>query len=100
MTTPRGTPCRPVRRGLVLPILNPVTTPPRWLRERRRASRVAARPESPAAEVARPVDLDPGRPRSKGPVDWTKFGQGIPTEEWEPFIAALEEVKGRPLTRR
>jgi hypothetical protein len=88
-----------VRRDRDLPTLGPMTTPPRWLREHRRAVRAAASPEWLVAEVARLVELNRGATIWKGPIDWDTFGERMPDEEWEPFIAAIEEVKGRPLAR-
>jgi hypothetical protein len=80
------------------PILAPMTTPPRWLRERRRVARAAASPESLAAEIARRVEAERDRTMWKGPIDWGIF-RDVPDDEWEPFMAALEEAKGRPLLR-
>ena len=89
-----------MRRSRDLPILGPMTTPPRWLREHRRAVRAAASPESPAAEVAWRVEAERGPTRWKNTlINGDTFGERIPDVEWEPFIAAIEEVKGRPLAR-
>jgi hypothetical protein len=75
-----------------------MTTPPRWLREHRRAVRDAASPEWLAAEVARLVQLNRSATIWKGPIDWDTFGDGtLSDEEWQTFIAAIEEAKGRPL---
>ena len=99
MTTLDRTCRRPVRRSRDLPILGPMTTPPRWLREHRRAVR-AAGPEWLAAEVARMVELNRGATIWKGPIDWETFGdRTLSEEEWEAFITAIEEIKGRPLLR-
>jgi hypothetical protein len=90
---------RTVRRARDLPILGPMTTPPRWLREHRRVARAAASPESLAAEVARLVER--GRPglawKPPVPADWRMSGEPLSDEEWETFAAALEEARGRPL---
>ena len=97
MTTLDRTCRRPMRRSRDLPILGPMTTPPRWLREHRRAVRAAGH-EWLAAEVARMVELNRGATIWKGPIDWDTFGDGtLSDEEWETFIAAIEEAKGRPL---
>jgi hypothetical protein len=92
--------CRgPVRRTPDLPILDGMTTPPRWLREHRRALRAAAGPQSLAAEVARLVET--GRPglawKPPVPEDWRMPGDPLSDEEWGAFVAAIEEAKGRPL---
>jgi hypothetical protein len=80
---------------------------PRWLRERRRAGREAASPEVLVAEVARQVAAltRPGgrmrlreilREQGVEPVgDWSRFGEQVPDEVWEPFFAAIMEAKGR-----
>ena len=87
-----------MRRVPDLPILDPMRTPPRWLREHRRIARAAASPESLAAEVAWRVEAERGRTMWKGPIDWDTFGERtMSDEEWETFIAAIEEAKGRPL---
>lgn len=91
MTTLDLTCRRPVRRDLGVPILGRMTTPPRWLREHRRTVRAAAGPGSPAAGIS-PTTWKP-----PVPVDWGKSGDAISDEEWAPFIAAIEEAKGRPL---
>jgi hypothetical protein len=94
------TPCRRlVRRSSDLPILHGMSTPPRWLRERRRVTRAAARSESLAAEVARLVQSGRRGLAWKPPVpaDWRMPGEPLSDEEWEAFIAAIEEAKGRPL---
>lgn len=98
MTTTNAACRRPVRQGRDLPIVGSVTTPPRWLREHRRAARAAGSPEWLAVEVARLVELNRSATVWKGPIDWDAFGDGtLSEEEWETFIAAIEEAKGRPL---
>jgi hypothetical protein len=101
MTTPDKRCRRAVRRSSDLPILDPVRTPPRWLREHRRAARAAASPGWLAAEVARLVEAERSRLTWKPPVpaDWRMPGEPLSDEEWEAFIAAIEEAKGRPLVR-
>lgn len=99
----------PSRPGRVTDLLtlDPVVTP-RWLRERRRAERLAARPDALAADLARQIRslTRPGRPRTigelmieqgVGPVDVTRFldREPMPDEEWDPFFAAIVEAKGR-----
>lgn len=87
-----------VRRSAETPTLDSVTTTPRWLREHRRAARAAADPESLADAIAR--RLAQPVPPTELPfsvIDWDTFGETISDEEWEPFIAAIEEAKGRPL---
>lgn len=96
MTTSDLTCRRPVRRDLVVPILGRMTIPPHWLRKRRRTVRAAARPGSPAAGT------EPGRRRPAEleikPIDWDSFGDRTMSDgEWEVFISAIQEAKGRPL---
>lgn len=69
------------------PILDGVTTTPRWLREQRRAARRAA---------GRPGD---SRDLPFKRVDWATFGFETPLseDEWAAFIGSIEEAKGRPL---
>ena len=92
---------RLLRPGSDLPILDGMRTPPRWLREQRRVARAAASPESLVAEVARPVET--GRPglvwKPPLPAGWKRPGEPLSEEEWEAFVAAIEEMKGRPLAR-
>jgi len=77
-----------------------MSTPPRWLREHRRVANAAASPESLAAEVARLVEQKHHRPLEIRPVDWETFGDPtLSDEEWEAFVSAIEEIKGRPLLR-
>jgi len=61
-------------------------------------ARAAASPESLAAEVAWRVEAGRTTWKRPTPVDWGMF-RDIPDDEWELFMAALEEVKGRPLLR-
>lgn len=76
-----------VRPAECLPILEPMRTPPRWLRERRRTAH-AAGPASPAAEVASPP---------APPADWTRPGEPLSEPEWAAFVAALEEARGHSM---
>jgi hypothetical protein len=90
-----------------LPTLDLVVVP-RWLRERRRAERLAARPDALAAQVARRVGFltRPGRRRTVqelmreqgvepfSQLEWRRR-EPMPDEEWEPFWSAIMEAKGR-----
>jgi len=78
-----------------------MSTPPRWLREHRRAVRAAASPEWLAAEVARLVETGGSGLVWKPPLpaDWKRPGEPLSEEEWEAFVAAIEEMKGRPLVQ-
>ena len=85
-----------------LPTLDLVVTP-RWLRERRRAGRRAARPDALAAETARRVALlrDPGRARTAHelmveqgvqPFDaeaWSRRESGLSAADWAELRAAM-----------
>lgn len=89
-------------------ILDPVVTP-HWLREHRRAARLAARPDVLAAEIARRVALltRPGRERTFHELmreqgvtpfrmeEWLQRRPRLTQEEWDEFHAAIVEVKGR-----
>ena len=80
------------------PILTAVATPPRWLREHRRIARAVASVEAGGAEIAWRVEAERGRTTGNGPIHWGIF-RDVPDDEWEAFVRALEEIKGRPLLR-
>jgi hypothetical protein len=90
---------RTMRRRADLLILDVMRTPPRWLREQRRAARAAASPESLAAEVAWRVEAERSGLAWKPPLppDWKMPGEPLSEEEWEAFVAALEEARGYPM---
>lgn len=90
MTTGDTRTSRVVRRGSGAPTLDGMTTTPRWLREHRRALRAAT---GSGWRARRPVPAEDPFKR----VDWETFSSPGPAGEWEAFIAAIEEAKGRPL---
>jgi hypothetical protein len=103
VTVPRtGVSARADRAGDLLRLDLVVT--PRWLRERRRAERDAARPDVLAARVARQIGVS-GPTSSLQEImrrqgvesirDWSRFGEPVPDEVWDPFFAAIMEAKGR-----
>ena len=102
--TPPGRRSWPAGEALILDLV----VVPRWLRERRRAEWLAARPDALAAEIARQVAVlnRPGRKKTSQELmreqgvkpfsmeEWLRR-EPIPEEEWAPFHAAILEAKGR-----